>query len=290
MSGETVSLDASPQYTAEYAADVLTVRMKVQEGWEQWFLLMADEHWDNPHCDRVMHRRHHEQAKARNAGIMKFGDFFCCMQGKYDPRASKESIRPEHQAVNYLDALVDTAGDYLAPYADNILLLAPGNHETAILKRLETNLTQRLASRLDITAGGYSGFVRFMFSQTNGGRLSHSLFWHHGSGGGGPVTKGVIGTNRRAVWLPDPTFVVSGHIHEEWLLTMPRLRLGSTGKTFLDEQVHLCLPTYKQEFTLAGGYHIENGRPPKPLGAAWLRFFWDTHRRGNVGYELTRAK
>ena len=287
---ETSSLGASPQYTANFTDDVLTVRMEIGEGWEQWFLLQSDEHWDNPHCDRALHRRHHEQAQRRGAGILKFGDFFCAMQGKYDPRSSKDSIRPEHQTVNYLDALVDTAADYLAPYAANIALLCPGNHETAILKRLETNLTQRLANKVGVQAGGYSGFIRFLFSRGDGGRSSHSLFWHHGYGGGGPVTKGTIQTNRRGVWLPDPTFLVTGHIHEEWLLTQPRLRLGQTGKTYQDEQIHVQLPTYKDEFTLSGGYHVENGRPPKPLGGAWLRFFWDAHRRGGVGYELTRAK
>lgn len=71
---------------------------------------------------------------------------------------------------------------------------------------------------------------------------------------------------------------------------MPRLRIGASGKTYLDEQVHLQLQTYKQEFDLRGGYHVESGRPPKPLGGAWLRFYWDSHAKGNVGYEITRAK
>lgn len=280
----------APQYTAAFADDVLTVRMEIQEGWEQWFLLQSDEHWDNPHCDRAMHRRHHEQAKDRRAGILKFGDFFCAMQGKWDKRSDKTALRPEHQQGNYFDALVDTAADYLKPYAQNIAIICPGNHETAILKHHETDLTKRLCNQLGVQAGGYSGFVRFLFSRGDGGRSSHSLYWHHGSGGGGPVTKGVIQTNRRGVWLPDPTFVITGHIHEEWILTQPRLRLGQSGKTYLDEQIHIQLQTYKQEFVLSGGFHVEQGRPPKPLGGVWLRFFWDAHQRGYVGYEFTRAK
>ena len=32
--------------------------------------------------------------------------------------------------------------------------------------------------------------------------------------------------------------------------------------------------TYKDEYGEgAGGFHIERGRPPKPLGAVWLRFY-----------------
>lgn len=210
-----VPTSASQTYTAATEDNVTTVRMNIAEGWEQWFLLQSDEHWDNPHCVRPLHRRHHEQALERGAGIFKFGDFFCAMQGKYDPRASKESIRPEHQTVNYLDALIDTAADYLRPYASNIVLIGSGNHETSILRRLETDLTKRLCDKLGVQAGGYSGFVRFMFSRNTGGRISHNLYFFHGSGGGGAVTKGVIGTNRRAVWLPDATIICTGHVHEE---------------------------------------------------------------------------
>jgi hypothetical protein len=287
---EAESLVASPQYAATFADDVLTVRMEINEGWEQWFLLQSDEHWDNPHCDRVMHRRHHEQAKQRGAKIFKFGDFFCAMQGKWDKRSDKTALRPEHQQGNYFDALVDTAAEYLKPYAQNIALICAGNHETAILKHHETDLTKRLCDKLGVQAGGYSGFIRFMFSRQGGGRSSQSLFWHHGSGGSSPVTKGLIQANRRSVYLPDPNFVVSGHIHQSWIMTQSRLRLSGIGKVYKDEQVHLSLPTYKDEMTLAGGYHVESGRDPRPLGGVWLRFFWDSTQRGYVGYELTRAK
>ena len=38
---------------AELDGDVLTVTMAgMSSGWEQWFLLISDAHWDNPHCDR----------------------------------------------------------------------------------------------------------------------------------------------------------------------------------------------------------------------------------------------
>lgn len=159
MAGEPSNSHTAADTAAktEFSDDVLTVRMEVGEGWEKWFLLMADVHWDNPHCDRPMLQRHLKQAQ-------------------------------------------------------------------------------------------------------------------------------------RAVWLPDPTFVVQGHNPFLMDMTLPRLRLGSTGRPYQDEQVHIQLPTYKDEFALSGGYHFENGRPPKPLGAVWLRFFWDVHRRGRVGYELTRAK
>jgi hypothetical protein len=62
----------------------------------QEFLLISDLHWDNPHCNRGLLTNHLKEAQRRNAGVIVNGDFFCLMQGKGDPRRSKEDIRPEH--------------------------------------------------------------------------------------------------------------------------------------------------------------------------------------------------
>lgn len=269
--------------------EVLTVRhTDVASGWEQRYLLMADVHWDNPHCDRKLLDRHLAQARECNAGVLCFGDWFCAMQGKYDKRADKNDLRPEHQSGNYLDLLVDTAADYLQPLGDQLVMLADGNHETAIRRHLETDLLQRLCQQIDTNHMGYSGFVRFMFQGESGRRTSRKLYWHHGSGGGGPVTKGVIQTNRRAASV-DADIFVSGHIHESWVVENVVVRLLDSGRVSLSTQTHVQLPTYKQEFDMAGGFHIEKGRPAKPLGAYWLVFGYDPAQPCNVGYRLERA-
>lgn len=285
---------------AELDGDVLTVTMAgMSAGWEQWFLLVSDIHWDNPHCDRGLLKRHLQQAKERNAPVMCFGDFFDAMGGKYDPRASKENLRPEHQTAYYLDALVDTAVDWVEKELFTVeevvdfltwLLLTKGNHETGIEKHNETDLLQRVVSKLrakghNALGMGYSGFVRFLFK----GRCSKLLYFHHGAGGGGVVTKGVIRSNRQAVYVPDADIVIGGHYHEQWLLTQSRVRMTPQGKWYLDNQYHLCSSTYKNEFDLAGGFHVERGRPPKPLGGWWLRFFYDESQRNRIGMEFTLA-
>ena len=272
---------------AELDGDVLTVKMQGAAGWEQWFLLISVVHWVNPHCDRKRLEKHLKQAKERNAPVFSFGDFFCAMQGKYDPRSAKVDLRPEHQGSNYLDLLVDTAAEYLAPYP--ILMMSDGNHETSIRSKLETDLTKRLTKVLGIHGMGYSGFVKFMFMIPGGGRSSKVLYFHHGSGGGGPVTKGVIRSNRQAVYLPDAHIVIGGHVHESWLLVQPRVRLAISNKVHFDNQYHLCSATYKQEFDLHGGFHVERGRPPKPLGGWWLRFYQDHTQHGWLGMEFTLA-
>ena len=275
----------------------INVEFKNRTDLNQWFLLSSDRHWDNPHSDWKLQKKHLDQAKERNAKVLDFGDLFCVMQGKYDRRASKSNVRPEHQNDNYLDSVVNTAVDWFSPYADMFALISEGNHESAIRRNHETDLIERFVSALNykngthLTRGLYTGWVRFRFKRTSSGTKGTSrvlnLNYTHGYGGGGPVTKGVIQANRKSVYLPDADFCVSGHIHEHWLMTQPRERIANNGRCYIDEQVHVCLPTYKEEYLMGQDFHRERGRPPKPLGAYWLRFYME---RDDVKYEFIRAK
>jgi hypothetical protein len=59
--------------------------------------LLSDIHWDNPHCDRVALKKHLTLAKEEGAKVAINGDFFCLMQGKYDPRRSKKGYSARTQ-------------------------------------------------------------------------------------------------------------------------------------------------------------------------------------------------
>ena len=233
------------------------------------YLLLSDVHWDNPHCDRALLKKHLDAAKARGAGIMVFGDFFCAMQGKYDPRGAKNNIRPEHDVANYFDALVDTATEYLLPYRENILLITPGNHETSILKRQETDLTGRLCHALGVETAAYAGWVMLRYRANNSSAVKN-IAYHHGYGGGGPVTKDVIQASRRSVYLPDADILVSGHTHDRWIFPIQRVRLNKGGEQAMQEQLHIKLGTYKDEFTSGQGWAVERGMPPKSMGGVWM--------------------
>ena len=249
-------------------------------------LLLSDLHWDNPGCDRRLLKKHLDMAIERDASIFIFGDLFCAMQGKYDPRGSKSSIRPEHNVPNYLDALVDTAVDWFKPYAQNIALITPGNHETSILRRLETDLTERLAQGLGVHRGNYAGWVMLMFRRTKTSQVNKLLSYHHGYGGGGPVTKDVIQASRKAVYLPDADIVVSGHTHDRWIFPIQRVRITKFGNQSLEEQLHLKLGTYKDEYLGGNGWAIERGMPPKATGGVWLRA---EYRRDANDYKIDLA-
>tara|TARA_Y100000593_G_scaffold19936_2_gene39958 strand:- start:3975 stop:4904 length:930 start_codon:yes stop_codon:yes gene_type:complete len=265
-------------------------------GWEKWFLLQADHHWDNPKTNRDLMSLHLDQAMERDAGILMFGDFYCLMQGKGDPRMAKGDIRPEHKNNRYIDSVVETSIEYLEPYAKNIMHIGMGNHEYSILQHKETDVIQRLLALLNaehglsIQGGNYSGWIIFQFRFEKSKKVfSKKLYFTHGSGGGGPVTKGVIQSNRKAVYLPDAHMVVQGHIHEQWIVEICRDRCNSRGTTYMDYQTHIQLPTYKDEYTdEPNSWHRRKGRPPKPLGAYWLRFFWN-HLLGEVDYQVIPA-
>jgi hypothetical protein len=268
-------------YTVEQKnRNVAMVTVPYDRKFEQKFLLTADRHWDNPHSDQRLQKRHLDLAKRYGAGVIDIGDLFCAMQGKYDKRSRKEDLRPEHKVNDYLDALVSTATDFFAPYAENIITLGMGNHETSVLDKHETNLTSNLVTSLNhrmktkIYNGGYSGWVIFRFLNKRTGHEHFKKLWYiHGYGGGGPVTRDVIQSNRKAVYLPDADVVISGHTHDEWMLPIVRARITDNGDQYLHEQMHVKIPTYKDEYNNGfDGFHIEKGRPPKPIGAIWMKF------------------
>lgn len=262
--------------------NVLTVRFDdIAAGWEQWVLLTADRHHDNIYCDRAFERKHLEQAKERGAGILDFGDLFCAMEGKYDLRSNMDAIRPENVGQDYLDRLVLNAAKDYAPYAENWWLMGQGNHEASIRRHHGMDLTSALAHRLNtehgarVVVGGYGGWVRLMFTMNKTKRQQIRLKYHHGAGGGGPVTRGVIQTNRQAVYLPDADIVVNGHTHDGWYMPIARERITNLGKVTRDIIHFVRTPGYKDEYGDGSkGFHIEKWGPPKPLGAIWLRLWF----------------
>ena len=266
----------------------IEVPLERNASWEQWVLLTADRHWDNISSDRELQKRHLEEAKKRNAIIIDLGDFFCAMQGRYDPRRSLKEVRPEHNVTDYLNALSDTAAKWFKPYAANFAVMGFGNHESSVHKNCGYDLTQALVRDLKsydspVCKGGYAGWIKFSFQRQStskdigrGKPVGHTitLYYHHGYGGDSPVTRGVIQTARMGLYLPDAQIVVTGHTHNEWALPITRIRINQYDRQYRDEQVHLKLPSYKDDYgTGEGGWHIERGGPPKPTGATWLRFY-----------------
>ena len=258
-----------------HARNVHKIEFKPEgEGWSQDVLLLSDLHWDNPACNRDLLAKHLEQAKEKNAPVLVLGDLFCCMGGRAAGRRMNSEVRPEFQVDDYFDQIVQQAAAWLEPYKDQIAVIGQGNHETKILKVQEVSLLDRLAMLMRSSGGvcrasGYSGFVRFAFKCNF--NYSEVLFWHHGYGGGGATGQAQAWPRYMSMVRAD--IYCAGHIHSKMVKPVKMARLTSRNKV---EQatIHAIRcgtdkADYKDGF---GGWHVEKGQGPRPLGGYWLRF------------------
>lgn len=262
-----------------HSPELLEIRFqyKPQDRFE--FLLASDVHLDNPHCDRRLLAKHLDQMKDRGGHALFFGDLLCLMQGKRDRRASKGAVRPEHLGANYFDLVFRESADWLAPWADRILMVSDGNHETAVISNQEIDPLGNLVRLLRDSHGArtehlrYQGWVWFTFTQAGLTREHKTrricLFFHHGAWGG-VVTKGVMGGGRYAAVAPDAMLMVSGHNHERSIVSHPCYRINSVGRQRIEQRWHLQTGTYKEEFGDGGGWAVERIVMPKSLGGIWL--------------------
>jgi len=294
---------AARRWTVEpRAANIHRIEIRLPHvGDEQRILLQSDVHEDNPHTDRDLLETHLDQADGFDAPVLDNGDWFCAMQGRWDPRANKDDLRPEHRTARYLDSLIETAAARYKRYQHLFTVRGKGNHETAILKRHETDLTERFVERLkaqgakDVYTGGYAGWVVVNVIHGKNNEKPFKLHYHHGWGGGGPVTRGVIQTNRMAAYLADADIVFTGHTHDSWQMVIPRIRLNQDcTQVQHTRQTYVRVGGYKAEYRNGeGGWAVEKGMPPKPLGSAWVIFKHVPGHNGGrsyVDYDIVEAK
>lgn len=264
----------------EKSRNVHELRFNAPVGEPLEVLLISDLHWDSPQCDRKALRRHLDQAKEKNSPVIVAGDLYDAMGGKWDKRADKSMLRPEHQAGNYLDMLVTTAAEWFQPYSQQLVLVGQGNHETAMRRAHETDLVERLCTLLQAgggvtRAGGYGGWVRIigkgMSDGGNAATRSIRLYYHHGFGGGGPVTRGAIDFSRYILNV-DAEVIVSGHIHRRERSEVWCDALSDASKQWKKQRLFLRCSTYKDGYGDGhGGWENERNHGPRPIGGWWMK-------------------
>lgn len=268
----------------------------VRKGWDAWVLLRSDAHHDSPHNDETKERHHLEAAKERGAAVVDLGDLFDVMGGRFDPRKMESGVKARHKVDHYFDAVLDDAAEFYSPYADHIVMLGAGNHETSVLKHHQMNLTHSLSRALKRAAtredtamvGGYGGYVFLQAVIQGTVKYSVKVKYHHGHGGSSPVTKGVIGAQRRAVMYPDADIVVSGHIHNGWVTAHPREHINGRGVITSRPQIHISLPGYKDEWADgSNGWAVEKGFGPNMTGACWLHLEYQHYENGAAPIAVT---
>jgi hypothetical protein len=248
--------------------------------------VLSDIHWDNPKCDRNLLKAHLDYCLKNSIPVIVIGDFFCLMQGKGDPRGSKSDVLPEHNNSKYLDSVILTAVDWWEPYASILKVVGYGNHETGVIKHRETDVLQRFIDLLNyktgqkIQVGGYGGWVvvQLCSTATKEYKCHKSIKYYHGSGGGGPVTRGEINLTRAMAVHEGYDVYCMGHIHENKATNTVREKLLYNVGNHKHEVFHHCIHsmvtgTYKEEFGDGSkGWHVERGATIKPTGGRILTF------------------
>lgn len=251
----------------------------VSAGWKKWLMLASDIHFDSIKCDIKLFEKHLKLANSRKAIVLIAGDFFDSMQSRDDPRRNIEELKEKYAVSHYMDALVLDASEYLGQFKDIHYILALGNHETSVLKKLSTNLIDRVASNVRIGGGhainaGYYGWLNMLFSHNGSQRQSYKLFFHHGSGGSAPVTKGVIQTSRQAEYI-DADIILNGHNHRSYYVPLKRLKISSSGRQVCDMMHFIRTPGYKISGLENGdrfGFDVERIPGVTPRGCTFLEF------------------
>lgn len=261
---------------------IIECELKIQDTIE--FFLASDLHLDHPKCHRALLRQHFEETIARGGYILLNGDILCIMQGKFDKRGNKASVRAEHSKGNYFDLVEDEAVEFLLPYARHILFMGYGNHETGVMERTEHDLLRGICDKIynktghRIVLGQYHGFIWIRAGVTTkkfdqNGRISYLIYYNHGTGGESPVTKGQIEFERKQTHVEghDAMWMGNNHQktnHQSAVMYLDRINTSRKPKIRIIESIRTG--TYKQEY-VGKGWHVETGKAPKPLGGAWLR-------------------
>ena len=174
--------------------------------------------------------------------------------------------------------LTTVTGNFFARRNGTVYLT--GN--SAVLKNANTNLTDRLVYELrtkhgsQVIHGGYGGWLRFVLTGRSMRGFIYKLKYFHGAGGEAPVTRGTIQTNRQAVYLPDADIVVNGHSHNAYHVPIARERVSQNGRLYMDIQHHIRIPGYKNAYGNGkSGWEVTRGGVPKPVGAVWMRMWFD---------------
>ena len=272
-----------PKIERGRSAGAYYTRLKYKPGWEQYFLLVSDIHYDSQGCDRKLISKHMDQAVQRNAGIFLLGDTVDLMQGKKDRRAAKHALRPEYMFDDYLGAVMEDTAKFLAPYAQNIMFISQGNHELGYKKHHEVDPLSILVTHIKAETGirpivaPYTGWMQFKCEFDSGGRRKTvRLKYHHGTGtGGAVVTKGAINSNR-AVSMAEADVYVRGHIHTRFSMQMPYERISANG-TIIEDQNRIYLQTgcYVTDYKNGDSWSQQRGFGSPALGGYWLRLYCD---------------
>lgn len=148
--------------------------------------------------------------------------------------------------------------------------------------------------------GGYGGWLIFKAQHKRNNREglqtydTKKIHYYHGSGGGGPVTANMIQHQRNSSYIEGADMIWMGHTHDWFFHTRTKHGLNKADKPENFDLDFMQTPTYKEEFEdRHSGFHVEKGRPPKPIGGYWLEIKMKHRPNGlakkELGWTITKT-
>jgi hypothetical protein len=260
-------------------------------------LMMSDVHFDSIKCDRKLLKKHFDEAKAKNALVFIFGDWFDLMQGRYDPRRNYTDMREEYRhSESYYDTVIQDSVNFLSEYIDVLAFISYGNHETSIVKHNQTDPLERLVWGLKtkhpnciLQKGAYSGWLKFSVTQKKGnGNMSYLVKYHHGQRSNAQRSKGILQVDMDAMKWPDVDLIVKGDDHMRWFYpSVVRNTLNQVGQIQQSIQRHIRLGSYKDGLgDEAFGWEVEKAFAQTSLGGWWVTL---TRSKYRIDTEIKEA-
>lgn len=243
---------------------------------------LFDIHLGNRYCDERALKEDLSKID-ESTYIIGGGDILDSIITKDIKRYTKHSDATESDAI--IDEQIDKAYHYLQPFADRIIGLGLGNHESSIVKYHGTNPIKRLCDKLGSTYLGYSWLIKLQLHE-NGSRGRTVLVRGHHGYGGGSRTQGADLTKfakDTAYW--DADLFLYGHVHRKQSDEVPRMGIVGSKLVAKPKLIGICgtyLKTYSD--TVDSTYSEEAGYPPVSIGGLtvsikprdqWVKMWFD---------------
>lgn len=251
-------------------------------GFKQDFLLTSDEHIDNKHHLSKFWKRAHDEAKERNAIILKFGDVADVMGAKFDKRNFMGDVDQEFNKANYFNVVADGIAKRLMPYKDNILFFGNGNHEESVTKHHHIDILDMVNDKLGSVAkrGGYEGFIRLRFKTSSGSDSQRiDIYYNHGNGGGQRTHGLSTHLDYQAFNIAD--IYVSGHNHKSFQFPSYVTSLNDRGNVERRRTAHIKIGTSEGKGNIKYSRQFESKFPYPSISFAWLTVFSNNGREVN---------
>lgn len=258
--------------------------------------LVSDLHFGASSLDKQALKKDFDRMAALGCRIGVNGDVFDAILPsdvkRFDLRALDPELANMCTAKGWLplEAAVDMAARFLAPYAHLIEFIGIGNHEGHVSKHHHMSLVPQLIAVLrertghSIQYGGWCGYWNIAL-ELSGRKSGFTIYRHHGAGGAAPATKGIIDFERMMAWQGDVDGLWIGHKHNRFAVINRKMTYDPRTQKSRERNVHCVmtgsyLDTYGLEENTKPSYAVGWNVSPQSKGGAIIELSQlRTHRK-----------